>query len=212
MGLRIGEGIRSALAVRQQQDQTTARRDRAAESQQDTLRQREQLRDNSARDRVIQLRQNRNENAPGAVFFDRDTTPPDRAGFGQGSVSVPGSAARTLRSGLEAGRRLLPDPAEVLEEFQERQAEQRERAEAQQESRETRRAELATQQFAARNQAADSARSFVNAVNAAAGTAQSRLRGEEPEPQTPPATITIGSQSFQFDRNAAAGSILNVRV
>jgi hypothetical protein len=211
MGIRIGDGASDALFARQQNTpQPTGESDRA-QKQAEIQARRETIRDTQTRDRLTQQARVARRDSAEPAFFREDADAPVRAGFGQGSVSIPGSAVRTLRRGLDAGRQLVPTLEEAREEARQ-DALQRNELQDRPENISPVRPSLGVESFTARNNAANDARLFVNNLNTAADTTATRLRGEEPKPAVQSATVTIGSQSFQLDRNASEGTILNIRV
>ena len=60
------------------------------------------------------------------VPFNRRETEIPRAGFGDGTVSGPAAAVRTLRNGLRQARSIIPSREEVRERIRDRMREERE--------------------------------------------------------------------------------------
>lgn len=135
----------------------------------------------------------RQENRNTTLFFEQEEAVVERAGFGEGSVTVPGQTLRALGGGLQSARELVPSAEELREEVRERFAEQREEDLRQLEAHQA-------QQINARTFAAERAQNFVNQVNEAANVAQARLQGEELEPARNPATIQVNGQTFEMPR------------
>ncbi|HOZ45656.1 MAG TPA: hypothetical protein PLO37_08750 [Candidatus Hydrogenedentes bacterium] len=111
-----------------------------------------------------------------------------RVGFGDGTVSNMTAAARALDKGVEAAERVVPTYQEIQAELKERRAAQAEAVRNEPfRQYERRRLEVSTQ-----------ARSFINRLNEVAGTAQTRLRGEEEwAPENAP-RITVDGETFAF--------------
>lgn len=113
-----------------------------------------------------------------------------RVGFGEGTVSVPVAAARTLGSGLDSARRVVPSVEELLNERRARSAEEREERARELEENEPQ---------ATRLEPVTAAKNYINAVNEAIGVANARLAGEEPPAaDNAQAAITIGGETFDI--------------
>lgn len=136
---------------------------------------------------------------------ERNLIPSERAGFGDGSISVPGSAVRTLNGGLAAGRRVVPTLEEIQQQRRANQAEQSEQRRTVNEKRAPQAAErqASPTHFEVRSAAAARSRDFVRNLNTTAATTDARLRGEDPEPQNAPATVQVGRESFTLRREPA---------
>lgn len=207
MGLRIGQTIRDIVTTRPDQAQLQRQQRQTDENE---TRARAAVTQQRKRDVVVRSSTD-NKNTAVDVFVERDNTPPERTGFGQGSVSVPSSAVRTLRGGLDSARQLVPSPEEAQEKAAERRAELRDQLQEQQE--EARPAFNAAQsQYNARAATAGQVRSFINALNSTAETTDARLRGEEPASNEPQAFVNAGGQSIPIRRTGESGSILNITV
>lgn len=108
--------------------------------------------------------------------------PPDfaRAGFGEGTVSMPGVAIRTIGRGMESARRIVPTVEELRAEVRERLARQREaRLEEMEQPR---------QVVATRIELFESARKTAGAINLAIGGG---------DPKGGP-TLSIGGQVSKY--------------
>ena len=139
----------------------------------------------------------REENDPGAVFFNRKQTEMVRIGFGADTVSLPGATLRTLGRNMKSVRRLVPSPEEAREEVRARISERREQAEGTADSQRQQILQplgLAGKEAAAKLQA----RAFVNEINEAAGRAQARAEGQEPKPPEVRPTVRIGGENIEF--------------
>jgi len=130
------------------------------------------------------------------VLFSRRQPDILRTGFGQGTVSLPTAAIRTLGKGIEGVRQMVPTTEELREELRTRAAELRE---TQQQELDDRRARIAEAPPLAN--AVEQARGYLQDVGNAAATAQARLAGEQvPEAAGARATVEIGGQSFGYVR------------
>jgi len=140
-----------------------------------------------------------------APQFGRDRPEPPRVGFGNGTISAPGAAVRTIGRNFREARRLVPDVEELREEARERLAELREQTsrEEREEREEPEPVNLAAERASARVRAQGQARNFINGLNQAAATAQARVRGEEP-PAATMADIRVGDQTIAFRADANA--------
>lgn len=130
------------------------------------------------------------------VLFNKRQPDILRTGFGQGTVSVPTAAIRTLGKGIEGVRQMVPTTEELREELRTRAAELRE---TQQQELDDRRARV-TEAPALPN-AVDQARGYLQGIGNAAATTQARLAGEQvPEAAGTRAMIEIGGQAFGYVR------------
>lgn len=142
-------------------------------------------------------------------FFNREKLEPPRAGFGEGTVSVPGAAVRVVRRNLWEGRRLVPTLEDLRDNARERVVEARERAAP--EEKEVQAADLGRERLVAETLARARARRFLNELNEAAGNALARVRGEEP-PQPQRADIRVGDETFAYSSYPTSAPRLDVRV
>lgn len=131
-------------------------------------------------------------------FPGQDTVETLRTGFGEGSVSVPTVAVRTLGKGLDGARQVVPTLEELQAEHRTRLAEQREAQNETRQKRETPAVDVQLSRSA--QQAADQAQSFVNGLNETAKTAQARIKGESPPAQSPTATVRVNGQALDYIR------------
>jgi hypothetical protein len=116
-----------------------------------------------------------------------------RSGFGDGTVSVPTAAIRTLGSGLESARRVVPSVDQLQYETRadmanERRAMARELQDTQQQN--MRQITLAPQK------AAEQAQDFINTVNRSAGDALARVSGESVSSGGAAATVRTSGQTL----------------
>jgi len=129
--------------------------------------------------------------------FQRNEKPPDRVGFGKGSVSVPTAAVRTIDRNLEAAARIVPSLEETRQRVRERLAKVQEELDAKRtEPAPPQRLDISVGQV----NAADRTRTFVNNVNDSLGTAAARLQGEQPPSTGPRIDIRIGDQTLPLLR------------
>jgi len=131
-------------------------------------------------------------------FPGQDTVETLRTGFGEGSVSVPTVAVRTLGKGLDGARKVVPTLEELQAEHRTRLAEQREAQNETRQKRETPAVDVQLSRSAQR--AADQAQSFVNGLNETAKRAQARIKGESPPAQSPTATVRVNGQALDYIR------------
>jgi hypothetical protein len=130
---------------------------------------------------------------------DREETEIARAGFGAGTVSVPTAAVRALGTNLDNARQIVPTVEQSRAELRERLAQERALKEAEtteqaQEPPEPINVSFQRNEAAARAQA----RQFINRLNEAAGTAQARFAGREPEGSVGGPRIRVGEEAFAF--------------
>ncbi len=129
--------------------------------------------------------------------FQRNEKPPDRVGFGKGSVSVPTAAVRTIDRNLEAAARVVPSLEETRQRIRERLAKV-------QDELDTTRTEPAPPQrldiSVGRIDAADNARTLLNNLNDTIGTTAARLQGETPPQSGPRIDIRVGDQTLPLLR------------
>ena len=122
---------------------------------------------------------------------------PQRAGFGDGTVSVPTATVRTIGRNLNEARRLLPSQEEIQTQVRDRVASLRDQLKSQQPAQvQAQPLDLVQPKVEAKR----AARAYVSQLNEAAGVAQSRLKGEQPEPTGPNATIRIGNETTNLRR------------
>lgn len=121
-----------------------------------------------------------------------------QAGFGEGTVSVPGATIRTLWKGLDGARRVIPTLEELQQERRTRLAEQRDTQAETMKERETRSPNA--QFFRASQKAAFQAQGLVNKPDQAVGMSQVRNAGNKPATEEPAATLQINGQTMNFFR------------
>jgi hypothetical protein len=152
------------------------------------------------------------------LFSKQDPQDIIRAGFGEGTVSVPTATVRTLNKGLISARRIVPSVEELRGELRARFAQERE---AQAEELETRRAREGNEGVpqAVAQQAAAQAQNLINALDRTAAVAQARVAGETPPPnEETAATVQINGRALNYLRTqsdtaaAASAPTFNVRV
>lgn len=149
----------------------------------------------------------------GAILLNQEKTEPPQAGFGQGTVSVPGAAVKTLDTNLQGARKLVPSIEETRASLRERLARQRELIEPKSGTGKTppkpqmpKPLDLAKDQVLAGNRA----RRLIGALNDAAGEALKRVGVETPSPPAQP-SIRIGDETTPLARQQA-GPFLDVKV
>lgn len=133
-----------------------------------------------------------------ALSVKRTSSDTLRAGFGEGTVSVPGATIRTLGKGLDGARRVIPTLEELQEARRKRLAEQRDTQAETTKARETRQPNAHF--FRASQKAAFQAQGPVNELDQAAETAQARNAGNRPRTEEPAATVQINGQTMDYFR------------
>ena len=143
---------------------------------------------------------NETARADGGSAFSVKRTSSDtlRAGFGEGTVSVPGATIRTLGKGLDGARRVIPTLEELQQERRTRLAEQRDAQAETTKPRETRPPNA--QFFRASQKAAFQAQGLVNKLDQAAKTSQARNSGNTPPTEEPAVTVQINGQTRGYFR------------
>ena len=162
----------------------------------------------AAMPRPARLRDTADPSAPSAtrddgadVLFQRHKPDTPRTGFGEGTVSVPGAAIRTLNRGLISARSLVPSEAEIRDQLRAAAADKRDAQTREIQDRQTRhQADNRTIPGTAAQRAAGAASDLVNAMNQAAETAQARLAGKTPSTAQPAATIQVNGQTLTYIR------------
>jgi len=145
---------------------------------------------------------NRDEQGQSAPF-NRPQVDVPRAGFGDGTVSVPAAAFGTLRNGLRQARSIVPSREEVRERIRDRVQEDRERRAERIEARREREEQARRIERRIPEPSAQ-ARNFVNTLDRTAATAEARLRGEEPPARDENRPrLDINGQTFEFTRPPA---------
>ncbi|NIA13974.1 MAG: hypothetical protein GWP08_07830 [Nitrospiraceae bacterium] len=122
-----------------------------------------------------------------AVMFDRSQPDIVRSGFGEGTLSLPTAAIRTLGRGLESAGRIVESLQQRRDEARARLAEQR-------------RAQQREVRF---TNPAQQSRDFVNALNRTAETALARVEGAEPPQTEPRASLQINGRVFNYVQTQA---------
>lgn len=138
---------------------------------------------------------------PGGPGFNREPREVLRLGFGDGTVSVPGMAQRTVRRGMQNAERLVPTVEELREQVRVRSAEARERV-AQQSQRNDRPVPVpqTVDYLGMEARAAAEARDFINTLDRTARRAQARLENREAPEAPKRVDIRIGDEQFRFRR------------
>ena len=174
MGLRITQTTQSGYVLRSQlQGERTAQQDNLAFQR---------------------------ENPENPLFSRGSQEDTLRVGFGEGTVSVPGSAVRTLQRGIREAARVVPSLQELQEEARQKATEQQERLLGTQEQAAPAR-DLGTIDVPqARAQAAQQAETFINRLDKTARVSQARLEGREPETDQNRVNVVVGDQTFGFVR------------
>jgi len=109
----------------------------------------------------------------GAVgLLKRTSEEPVHAGFGEGTVSVPGAAVRTINKNMQGVKRVTAWQAAQARKAARRQAEQVSNG--------------------------SNALDVVAAMGRAANVAEARLAGEEPASTTTQATLTVNGQTISY--------------
>jgi hypothetical protein len=139
-----------------------------------------------------------------ATFFPQVEPEPLRAGFGDGTVSIPGLTVRAIDTNLAGARRIVPTLEESREELRGRLAEQRallereprEPAEVRPTPPEPERLDIRREQALA----VARTRQFLNSLNEAAAAAAERTGTAAPEPTPTGPTVRIGEENFDLQR------------
>lgn len=116
----------------------------------------------------------------------KDDTP--RAGFGDGTVSSPGAALRTIDRGVAAARKVVPSLEQIQQERLARNAEGQG-----QEVGKAQPVDLGFTQASAN--AVAGARDFVNSLGSSMSTVQARLAGREPQTGGSQASVAINGET-----------------
>lgn len=142
-------------------------------------------------------------------FFARERPEPPRVGFGEGTVSVPGSAVRAIDRNFASARQVVPSLEETRERLRTRLDEQRElltrpapERNAVSEDRPSIGIELNQGQALARARA----RQLINSLDETAAAAGQRFstQGAPQDPGLGEATIRIGSETVALNRPQGA--------
>ncbi|MBX7257093.1 MAG: hypothetical protein K1Y02_12090 [Candidatus Hydrogenedentes bacterium] len=131
-------------------------------------------------------------------LFSQDTPEPDKVGFGDGTVSLPGIAVKTIGYSREGSTQIVETLQEAQTRIRERQSQARTELSAQEET------PAAPPSFDFRSAgigAVDSARTFINGLSNAAGSIQSRLEGTPPPDERPQINIRVGDETIPFARS-----------
>ncbi|MCC6486419.1 MAG: hypothetical protein IT364_02885 [Candidatus Hydrogenedentes bacterium] len=137
-------------------------------------------------------------------FTRREAAPPPRIGFGEGSVSVPAAAVRTLDRNLEEASKLIPTLEETRERLRERLTEVQEQLQSEAEPRETRGFDVTVGVA----NAVSNVRTLIAGLNQAAAAAQAKVQGTETaEAPGRRIDIRVGDQSVAFYRRDAAPTV-----
>ena len=147
---------------------------------------------------------------------NRDSVETLSAGFGEGSVSVPTVAIRTLGRGIEGARRVVPTLEELQAEHRARLAAQREAQTETLQKRDTSsvgvRLSSAAQQAAYQTQTQGfmnrlngtaetaQAQGFMNRLNETVKTAQAPIKGDTPPAQGPTGSARVNGQALDYIR------------
>ncbi|MCC6697562.1 MAG: hypothetical protein IT365_18175 [Candidatus Hydrogenedentes bacterium] len=144
------------------------------------------------------------EDGPSTNPFTRKEVPIPRVGFGEGSVSVPAAAVRTLDRNLEAASKLIPTLEETRKRLRERLAEVQERLQGDTEPP----AITGFDVTVGAPEAVSNARTFIAGLSQAAGAAQARIQGTDAAETTGRRIdIRVGDQSVAFFRRDTAPTV-----
>lgn len=133
-----------------------------------------------------------------ADLFKKETKEISQVGFGDGTVSVMGEAAKAIDKGVKSVRRIVPEVTDLLRAQQERRSEQTRDL-----GRQTERRRLDVQA---------EARTFINRLNEAAGAVplQRSSDSEGTATEQSGARITVNGTTLGFSVGTTSGSKLNV--
>ncbi len=124
------------------------------------------------------------------IGFAPKTPPPERVGFGEGTITVPGAAAKTIGQNMKQAGQIVHTLQEVRAHLREEAAAQEQQPVAQ--------IQIDIQKASA--QASYRSRQLVSSLNTAAGTALARVQGEAPPSTGVTLDIRIGDQTVSFQR------------
>ena len=116
-------------------------------------------------------------------MFNRPRQDIVRLGFGDGTISTPTAAIRTLGSGIEAARSIVPKPAYLEKGI-----------------RANDKKKIQEQASVRVSNPASGARDFIQGLDQSAKTTQARLAGQEPSSNVKNASLEINGQSIDYVR------------
>lgn len=131
------------------------------------------------------------QKSQGPFFRDKPAAGP-QIGFGQGTISGPALALKTINRGVQAARQAVPSIPEIRAEQRAKFARMRDETELRARERDTQRVDIRLPD------AASNARDFINRLNETAGAIQARIGGQDLPEAAPQATFEIRGEAFTF--------------